>query len=181
MKIAAGGLIGIVLTVAPALGADTQATRLEAHVAAVNRAARTPKGEQAVVRRLSGELGIPAATLQSEREQTKLGWGEIRIANRIAQETGLSFEQVVREFRGGKGWGEIAREHNLSVGKLLRQRKEARAKGQAPVSPAGAGNAGRDGGPGITSGANAPQGRGHPVFPSGQGWGAAGFHGGGKR
>lgn len=185
MKILSGALMALLLCAVPvpAPGAEAQAMRLEDHVAAVNRAARAPEGEPAVVQRLSHELELPAATLQAQREQTRLGWGEIRIANRIGQESGLSFEQVVREFRSGKGWGEIVREHNLSVGKLIGQRKEPRGDGRTAISPAGAGAGGREARSGVSSGANAPAGRGHPIFsgPSGHTWGAVGSHGAGRR
>lgn len=53
--------------------------------------------EQVVLYGLSRDLGIPAATLKAQRERTNIGWGDLLIANRLAQKTGLTFEQVVAE------------------------------------------------------------------------------------
>ena len=118
-------IILVVLAAAPGWAAESAAT-LEEQAAAVNRAAQTPKGEQVVADRLSQELGMPAAKLQAQREQTKLGWGEILIANRLAQKTGMSFDQVVSESRSGEGWGKIVQEHNVNLGKRVSEVKESR-------------------------------------------------------
>lgn len=195
--------IGAILAAAPAWGADESAT-LNAHVTAVTRVGETPEGKQVVPQRLSQELGMSAQTLQAQRQQTGLGWGEILIANRISQRTGMTFSQVVGEFRSGKGWGEIARERNLNVGKLVSEVKESNAGVQAAISASGHGRSGGENG-GITSGANRPQagaeagagaegrfgqggGRGGPgvTFGSGaSGHGSGGLglgvHGGGRR
>jgi hypothetical protein len=61
------------------------------------------------------------------------GWGEIRIATRLAQQMvannteGLLFEDALAQVRAawaeGKGFGQIAAENNLKVGDLVGQRK----------------------------------------------------------
>ena len=130
----------VVLAAAPGWGAESGAT-LGEQAAAVNGTAQTPKGEQVVADRLSQELGMPAAKVQAQREQTKLGWGEILIANRLAQKTGMSFDQVVSEFRSGKGWGKIAQEHNVNLGKLVSEVKESRQSVEAEARRAEKGRA----------------------------------------
>ena len=75
--------------------------------------------EDPAVERLSRQLGLAVETLRSQREQFKLGWAELLIANRLAQKTGMSFEDVVREVRDGKGWGLIAREHQVNPAVLV--------------------------------------------------------------
>ena len=136
-------VFGIVAAVmAPALlaaaaWAAEDAATLNQHITAINRTARTPEGRQVVAQRLSRDLGISTQTLQTQREQTGLGWGEILIANRISQQTGLTFNRVVSEFRGGKCWGEIARRHDLNLGQLVRDVRASRAAVQTSAPGTG--------------------------------------------
>ena len=67
------------------------------HSVAAPGPAPAPEAEQAVLQRLSQKLGIPAATPQAQRERTRLGWGDLLIANRLAQKTRLTFDQVDAE------------------------------------------------------------------------------------
>jgi hypothetical protein len=64
------------------------------------------------------KLHIPSDTLKAQRAQTGLSWGELLIANRLSEENGLTFDQVVAEFLSGKSWEGIARDHNVKLGKL---------------------------------------------------------------
>lgn len=91
---------------------------LEERAGAIERASQAPDGERVVVGHISRELGVPVATLRTQRAQTGLGWGEILIAHRLSRGTGLTFDQVVAEFRNGKSWGDIARDRKIDVGKL---------------------------------------------------------------
>lgn len=145
---------GIVLVAAPGWAADESAA-LHAHATAVNRMAQTPEGRQAVVQRLSQDLGLSTATLQSQRQQTGLGWGELLIANRISQRTGMSFDRVVADFRSGRGWGEIARAHDLNLGKLVSDVKASQTAVRASDSARGRARSGE--GAGITTGGNRTQ------------------------
>ena len=72
-----------------------------------------------VVGRLSRELGLPVEELRAQRLRTGLDWGALLIANRLARETGLTFDQVVAEYRGGKTWEDIVREHKVDLQKLV--------------------------------------------------------------
>lgn len=127
-----------ILAVAPWWSAESGAA-LDDQAAAVNRSARTPEGERVVADRLSRDLGIPATTLEAQRQQTKLGWGELLIANRLAQTTGLTFDKVVSEFRSGKGWGQMAGEHNVNLGKLVSEVRESRQAAENDARQAGRG------------------------------------------
>ncbi len=128
----------VILASAPGWGAESGAP-LDDQAAAVNRTARTPEGERVVADRLSRDLGIPATTLEAQRQQTKLGWGELLIANRLAKTTGMTFDQVVSEFRSGKGWGQIAGEHNVNLGKLVSEVRESRHAAENDARQAGRG------------------------------------------
>lgn len=179
--IALGLVIALGTGVAPVLAQDSSA-KLDEHVSAINRAAQTPKGEEVVATRLSKELGIPASTLEAQRAQTKLGWGELLIANRLAQRSGLSFDQIVGEFRSGKGWGKIANEHNVNLGQLV---SDVRRSAHAVEAE------GRRGERGRSSGASEPGGDkpsvserpgpgSHGMGTSGTGMGGPGGRGGGR-
>ncbi len=74
---------------------------------------------------LSQQLNIPVDTLRSQKTSTKLGFGELLIANSIANASGKSFDEIAAAFQSGRGWGEIARDYNLSLGKLVSDLKRA--------------------------------------------------------
>src|SRR2546423_9287917 len=79
----------------------------------------TVSSRGADVARISAETGIPAATLQAERTSTGLGWGGLEKAHLLANTSGQSFDTVVGKFQGGEGWGRIAHDYNLNLGKVV--------------------------------------------------------------
>jgi hypothetical protein len=105
----------LLLGVAPAWAADTT---LADRAASIERASTAPDGFRVVVGHLSRELGLGVDILRAQRLQTNLDWGSIYIANRLAKESGRSFEDVVAEHRGGKAWEDIGRAHKVDVDKL---------------------------------------------------------------
>ena len=71
------------------------------------------------VDRISAETGIPVATLQAERASTGLGWGGLEKAHLLANASGQSFETIVGKFQGHEGWGQIAHDYGLNLGKVV--------------------------------------------------------------
>ena len=69
--------------------------------------------------RISNETGVPVATLQAERTSTGLGWGGLEKAHLLANASGQSFDTIVGKFQGGEGWGKIAHDNGLSLGKVV--------------------------------------------------------------
>jgi len=69
--------------------------------------------------RMSDETGVPVATLQAERTSTGLGWGELEKANLLANASGKSFDDIVAMHKAGEGWGEIAHDNGLNLGKIV--------------------------------------------------------------
>src|SRR5947207_4462224 len=69
--------------------------------------------------RISAETGVPIATLEAERASTGLGWGGLEKAHLLANTSGQSFDTVVGKFQGGEGWGRIAHDYNLNLGKVV--------------------------------------------------------------
>src|SRR5437588_11377410 len=69
--------------------------------------------------RISNETGVPVATLQAERTSTGLGWGGLEKAHLLANASAQSFDTVVGKFQGGEGWGKIAHDYGLNLGKVV--------------------------------------------------------------
>jgi hypothetical protein len=69
--------------------------------------------------RISTETEIPVATLQSERASTGLGWGGLEKAHLLANASGQSFDNIVAMHKNGEGWGKIAHDNGLNLGKIV--------------------------------------------------------------
>jgi len=73
----------------------------------------------AVVTRISNETGVPLDTLQSERTSTGLGWGELENAHLLANASGQNFDDLVAMHKAGEGWGKIAHDNGLNLGRIV--------------------------------------------------------------
>ncbi len=74
--------------------------------------------------RISAQTGIPVATLQAERTSTGLGWGELEnahlLANALAANgSNLTFNDLVAMHQAGEGWGKIAHDNGLNLGRIV--------------------------------------------------------------
>jgi hypothetical protein len=69
--------------------------------------------------RISASTGVSVQTLQAERASTGLGWGGIEKAHLLANATGQSFDNVVALHQSGQGWGKIAHNNGLNLGRLV--------------------------------------------------------------
>ena len=78
--------------------------------------------------RISAETGVPIATLQAERTSTGLGWGGLEKAHLLANSSGRSFDDIVALHKSGEGWGKIAHDNGLNLGKVV---SNARHSGKA--------------------------------------------------
>jgi len=78
--------------------------------------------------RISTETGVPVATLQAERASTGLGWGGLEKAHLLANASGRSFDDIVALHKSGQGWGKIAHDNGLNLGKVV---SNARHSGKA--------------------------------------------------
>jgi hypothetical protein len=75
--------------------------------------------------RISNETGVPVATLQAERTSTGLGWGGLEKAHLLANSSGQSFDTVVGKFQAGEGWGKIAHDYGLNLGKVVSSARQS--------------------------------------------------------
>jgi hypothetical protein len=73
----------------------------------------------AVLTRISDETGVPVDTLQAERASTGLGWGGLEKAHLLANASGQSFDTIVGKFQGHEGWGQIAHDYGLNLGRVV--------------------------------------------------------------
>jgi hypothetical protein len=76
-------------------------------------------GQDQVLTRISRETGVPVHTLRKQEAETGLGYGNLEKANLLATASGHSFRQVVSRFKAGEGWGEIAHDAGLNLGKVV--------------------------------------------------------------
>ena len=91
---------------------------LAERASAIERASTAPDGFRVVVGHLSRELTLPVDVLRTQRLRSGLDWGGIFIANRLAKETGLTFDEVLASYRGGKTWEAIVQDHKVDLEKL---------------------------------------------------------------
>jgi len=82
------------------------------------------------VDRISAETGVPVATLQAERASTGLGWGSLENAHLLANASGQSFDSIAALHQSGEGWGKIAHDNGLNLGRLV---SDAHRSSQATV------------------------------------------------
>src|SRR5207249_9948456 len=67
--------------------------------------------------RISAATSVSVETLQAERASTGLGWGGVEKAHLLANATGQSFDNIVALHQSGQGWGKIAHDNGLNLGR----------------------------------------------------------------
>jgi hypothetical protein len=76
-------------------------------------------GSAQMLSRISGETGVPVDTLLSQKSATGLGYGDLETANLLAKASGQSFDSIVAKFKAGEGFGKIAHDMGLNLGKIV--------------------------------------------------------------
>jgi len=69
--------------------------------------------------RISSETGVPVDTLLSQKAATGLGNGDLETANLLAKASGQTFDSIVAKFKAGEGFGKIAHDMGLNLGKIV--------------------------------------------------------------
>jgi hypothetical protein len=85
----------------------------------------TPSGQERVLSAISRETGVPVSTLQLQRDQTRLGYGGLFIANSLASATGQTFDEIAALKASGHGWGWIAKQNNVKLGPIVSRARNA--------------------------------------------------------
>jgi hypothetical protein len=97
-------LLAVVVVPFAAIAED----RLDALVAAVDRATAAPAAEAAAVERMARFLDTTPGALRAERAGARLGWGDLFLSHRIARRGGHPIDKVFAARRTGAPWGDIA-------------------------------------------------------------------------
>ena len=118
--------ISMLLAVGFTWGADPPT--LEELAAAIEKVRTGPDGERIVAGHISRKLAMSVEVLRTQRARTGLDWGDLLIANLLCKPPGPTVDHVVAEFKGGAGWAEIARHHNVNLDQL---RSEVQSSQQA--------------------------------------------------
>ena len=80
--------------------------------------ADTTGGTHALTR-ISSETGVPVSTLQAQKSATGLGNGDLEAANLLAKASGQTFDNIIAKFKAGEGFGKIAHDMGLNLGKIV--------------------------------------------------------------
>jgi len=119
----------LVLTTAVAFAKSTDGSKelqeMQKQATLLDNEASNSQGHEAIFESLSKQLNIPVETLKAQQQSTKFGFGQLFIANALATASGKTFDQISQEFKSGTGWGVIAKENNVKVGKLVSDLKRA--------------------------------------------------------
>ena len=78
-----------------------------------------PDGRERVLSAISRETGVPITTLETQRSNTRLGYGGLFIANSLASATGQTFDEIAALKASGHGWGWIAKQNNVKLGPIV--------------------------------------------------------------
>jgi hypothetical protein len=167
----------------------------EKPAASFNDAATTSAGAQPVAARMAAELNAEctctaytAASLTAQRTQNGWGWGEVLIANELAQalsqKLGISLTKatamVTQNRQHGMGWGQIAQANGLDLAKAVagtNRASQGTAGGSSSGGP-GVGHNSRSGDGGQSGGGRQGKGGGEGHAGGGGGGGGAGGGGG---
>jgi hypothetical protein len=115
--------IAVFLAVGFTWGADP--STLEELAAAIDRVRTGPDGERVVLGHISRKLGVSVEVLRAQRARTGLDWGDLLIANLLSKTNEPTIDHVAAEFKGGAGWADIARHHNLNLDQLIGEVRQA--------------------------------------------------------
>lgn len=105
-------LIAITLLSAAMARAD-DSTAIRKLIDDINAAVKADKAR--MIRIMVINTDVAAATLEQEKAQTGLSFGEIYVAHSLAMACHKSFKQIVTFKTKGQTWAEIARAHNVSL------------------------------------------------------------------
>jgi hypothetical protein len=118
-------IAAFIVVVAATMSRADVMTDLKRTSADLNTQAQTNAGRTRVLTAISSETAVSVTTLQSQQSATKLGFGDLTIANLLASASGKTFDQIVAMFKAGEGWGKIAKDLDLNLGMIVSKAKRA--------------------------------------------------------
>jgi hypothetical protein len=119
---------------------QTSLQRIQRVVARLDAEASTPEGEADVVQRLSTQLRVPPQTLQQQKNDWGLGYGEVAMVYGFARagRPQVVPEKVVEMRKSGMEWQTIARQLGVKVDVVATRMKRHGGKAATPNPAAGA-------------------------------------------
>jgi hypothetical protein len=148
-RIMTRSFVGVLLMVAIAVGfpmaslaedaKDTQQKerQLQAEARQLNadatRAANTPDGQRRLDERLAKQFNVNESVVTQLRTERHLSYGQATIALALSQQLmkrdnmnqQQALDTILAERQAGKGWGVIAHDHNLKLGRVISDVKKA--------------------------------------------------------
>lgn len=116
MKLSIPLLVGCSLFLATVVRAEDAG--LDQAIRNLNAQAKTDADKQIVLAAVSQQAGVPAKTVQSQMATTRLNYGEILVADSLAEGTGKKLADIVA-LKKGKGWAEVSRELKVDPRSVL--------------------------------------------------------------
>jgi hypothetical protein len=112
---------------------QAQAATIEKTMANINADANKPGGPEQVMKAISASTGVPVATLEKQKAQTGMNYGDLFAAHSIAKAANKSFADIAALKAKGESWDKIAEANNVSLGG--KKNKKAEVKPVAKPSP----------------------------------------------
>jgi len=100
-----------------AVFAEDDATLNQA-IATLNAQARTAMDKKIVLGAVAQQTNVPEKTLESQMAATHLTYGELVVANSLAEGSGQAVTNVVAR-KKGKGWAELSREVRVNPASVI--------------------------------------------------------------
>jgi hypothetical protein len=127
---------------------QTTLQRIQRMASRLNAEGSTPEGEKQVLASLSAQLHVSADTLQTQKQEWGVGYGDLAMIYGFARGGRLQTvpERVLEMRRSGMDWEAIAKELGVKVDavatRMNRQQRGATGKASSPAARAAAPRAG---------------------------------------
>jgi len=102
---------------ATAVSAEDEAT-LNQGIATLNAQAKTAADKKIVLGAVAQQTNVPEKTLESQMATTHLTYGELVVANSLAEGSGQAVTNILAR-KKGKGWAEVSREVKINPASVI--------------------------------------------------------------
>jgi hypothetical protein len=117
MKIVIPLLVVCLLCTATAMQAENEAVLNQA-IKDLNARAKTDADKKFVLAAVSQQTQVPEKTLQSQMATTHLNYGELLVADSLAEGSGKTLTNIVA-LKQGKGWAALSQEVKINPSSVL--------------------------------------------------------------
>lgn len=134
------GVVGLPMAASAddAKDAQQKEQQLQAQARQLNadaeRSAKTPDGQRRLDERLAKQFNVSPTVISGLRTDRHLSYGQATIALALSQQLmkqdkaldqQSALDKILAERQAGKGWGVIAHDHNLKLGRVISDVKKA--------------------------------------------------------